>query len=290
MVEKSKNPIVATAAGAVAGGIETFTVWPMEYVKTQLQLIQKVKNPPFTGVISCAKYTYQTKGFFSFYTGLTPVLIGSIPKAGIRFGLFDFIKQKLKKADGSTTAARTLFSGMVAGAVEATLIVTPVETIKTRNIHSNEGFYKGSVRIFQTEGIKGFYRGAAPTIFKQSSNQGLRFMAFGQYRAFLTKDDPNRKLKPYESLIGGMFSGCFSTLLNNPFDFIKTRLQGEDALKYKGFADCFQKVVQNEGILALWNGVVPRLSRVVPGQGVIFMSYEGIQTAISNLIEDQNKI
>lgn len=37
-----------------------------------------------------------------------------------------------------------------------------------------------------------------------------------------------------------------------------------------------------EGIPALYSGVVPRLSRVVPGQGIIFMSFESIQDALES--------
>ena len=44
-VRKSSNPLVATGAGAIAGGVETLAVWPMEFVKTQLQLQQKVAQP-----------------------------------------------------------------------------------------------------------------------------------------------------------------------------------------------------------------------------------------------------
>ena len=65
------------------------------------------------------------------------------------------------------------------------------------------------------------------TIVKQSSNQGLRFMFMGTYRDTLTGGG-DRKLSPLESLAGGMGAGCFSTLGNNPFDVVKTKMQGND--------------------------------------------------------------
>ena len=36
---------------------------------------------------------------------------------------------------GKTSAAGTMFAGAMAGVLEATLIVTPVETMKTKLIH-----------------------------------------------------------------------------------------------------------------------------------------------------------
>jgi solute carrier family 25 citrate transporter 1 len=74
-----------------------------------------------------------------------------------------------------------------------------------------------------------------------------------------------------------MAAGCFSTLGNNPFDVVKTQMQGKNASQYKNTWDCFRKLVKEDGVSALYRGVVPRMGRVVPGQGIIFMSFETIQ-------------
>lgn len=44
------------------------------------------QKPKYTGVVSGLTYTVRTTGFFSLYRGLAPTLLGSMPKAGIRFG------------------------------------------------------------------------------------------------------------------------------------------------------------------------------------------------------------
>lgn len=281
MSKKSKDPVVATLSGALAGVVETCVVWPMEFTKTQLQLD---KANRYKGMVDCARQTVAESGPGGLYRGLLPVVIGSIPKAGIRFGGFNYMDGILRREDGSTTPLRTLAAGTVAGAAEAVIAVTPIETLKTKLIHSNKGFATGTMHILKTEGIGGIYKGALATVGKQSSNQGLRFMAFGQYKAFMTRDDPKRNLSAFEALCGGMLSGCFSTVCNNPFDMVKSRMQGLHASEYNGFVDCFRQVIQKEGFMALWKGTLPRLSRVVPGQGVIFMSYETISKFVANAL------
>lgn len=52
-------------------------------------------------------------------------------KAGVRFATFDTIKGKLSLEDGSLPTARGILAGMVAGAMESILAVTPTERIKT---------------------------------------------------------------------------------------------------------------------------------------------------------------
>jgi solute carrier family 25 citrate transporter 1 len=54
-------------------------------------------------------------------------------------------------------------------------------------------------------------------------------------------------------------------------------MQGTGASMYAGTLDCFKQILTKEGIGAFYSGVVPRLGRVVPGQGIIFMSFEGIE-------------
>ena len=64
---------------------------------------------------------------------------------------------------------------------------------------------------------------------------------------------------------------------------VKTRLQGTKASQYTGTLDCFKKVLANEGVAAFYVGVVPRMGRVVPGQGIIFMSFETIQKTLEGM-------
>lgn len=60
-------------------------------------------------------------------------------------------------------------------------------------------------------------------------------------------------------------------------DVVKTRMQGRDAHLYSSTLNCFTKIAKEEGMASFYRGAVPRMGRVVPGQGIIFMSFETIQ-------------
>lgn len=215
------------------------------------------------------------------YRGLAPTLIGSVPKAGIRFGLNAVIKDSLRDKDGKLTMTKNFFAGLGAGVAEALVIVAPVETVKTKCIELNTPFLQGLKHILRNQGISGCYLGATATALKQGSNCGLRFMFFNEYRRIITKDG-EVPMTPLKNLFGGMSAGCFSTLGNNPFDVVKTRLQGTKAVQYDNTMDCFSKILRREGISAFYKGILPRLGRVVPGQGIVFMSFEFIQEFLSS--------
>ena len=85
--------------------------------------------------------------------------MGSIPKAGIRFGLNSVIKDALRDKQGNLTPGKNFLAGMGAGVAEAIIIVAPVETVKTKVIELNQPFVAGFQHILKTEGITGIYQG-----------------------------------------------------------------------------------------------------------------------------------
>ena len=179
--------------------------------------------------------------------------------------------QRLKDKDGKLTVGKNFLAGLGAGVTEALVIVAPVETVKTKCIDLNLTFLETFKHILKQDGWKGVYQGAGATAMKQGSNQGLRFMWFNEYKRVVTNDG-EKAMTPLLGLGGGMSAGCFSTLGNNPFDVVKTRMQGTKAHLYKGTFDCFRQILATEGVAGFYAGIVPRLGRVVPGQGIIFMS------------------
>ena len=141
MSGQKKDVRLTLASGCIAGACEASATWPMEYIKTQLQSFRTVKGgppPPYTGVLSGLSYTVRTTGFFSLYTGLTPTLIFSVPKAGIRFGGNQFFRNQLKDPKtGNVSVSGSFTAGLLAGITEGVLVVTPQETIKTKLINLN---------------------------------------------------------------------------------------------------------------------------------------------------------
>ena len=148
--------------------------------KTQLQLQSRTKGAqlPYTGMVSGLTYTVRNTGFFSLYRGLAPTLIGSVPKAGIRFGLNSVIKEKLRDpTTGNLTPAKNFVAGLGAGVAEALVIVAPVETVKTKVIELNMAFLPGLKHILQTQGLAGVYQGVSWP-YVPVGGFGSRFVSF----------------------------------------------------------------------------------------------------------------
>nr|AKN21573.1 slc25a-5 [Schmidtea mediterranea] len=282
----SQKSLKGIIAGGITGGLEICITFPTEYVKTQLQLDQRVGMAKrYKGPIDCVKVTVKEHGVLGLYRGLSVLVYGSIPKSAVRFGAFEEFKKRNLSADGTLTNSRKLLCGLGAGVSEAILAVTPMETIKVKFINDQisgnpkyNGFIHGVKTIVKSEGIKGLYQGVTATIMKQGTNQAIRFFVMESlkdgYRKYRGDTSPNA---PIPTLLTGVFgatAGAASVFGNTPIDVVKTRMQGLDSKQYKNTFDCFLKIFKNEGPRAFYKGTVPRLSRVCLDVGITFMIYD----------------
>lgn len=83
----------------------------------------------------------------------------------------------------------------------------------------------------------------------------------------------------FKAFLAGSFSGTFSTILFQPLDLVKTRLQSAQNVaatvngRYQpGMMSIFSNIVRQEQFAGLWRGMVPSIVRCVPGVGLYFSS------------------
>merc|ERR1719309_84194 len=275
----SNKTLKGIIAGGITGGIEICITYPTEYIKTQLQLDEKVGK--YKGIVDCAKQTVNQNGVRGLYRGLSVLVYGSIPKSAVRFGAFEQFKKQAVDDKGNLSPGSRLLCGLGAGISEAILAVTPMETVKVKFIADQRsanpqyrGFAHGVRHIVAAEGLMGCYRGLTATMMKQGSNQAIRFYVMETLKDKYRGSDPNKAVpKLIVGLMGG-FAGACSVIGNTPLDVVKTRMQGLEASKYKNTFDCARQILVNEGPKAFYKGTIPRMSRVVLDVAITFMIYD----------------
>lgn len=80
----------------------------------------------------------------------------------------------------------------------------------------------------------------------------------------------------------GSLSGTCSTLLFQPLDLVKTRLQTlqsgvQPGSGRVGMVSVLLSVVRTERLLGLWKGVSPSFVRTIPGVGIYFSTYYSLK-------------
>jgi solute carrier family 25 citrate transporter 1 len=279
--------LLASVSGGITGGIEISITYPTEFLKTKMQLYKEYSQK---GVVYSIKTTYQQHGIKGFYRGLPVLLFFSVPKTGVRFGANQFLKNNIF-TDFKTNKLSNFLAGVGAGIAEAIFVVTPQETLKTKLIHDRfqpnpqyKGLFDGVQKIYAAQGFAGVYRGVVPTILRQGSNQGVRFLVYEETKTFLVKQFAADPTSVGVTFLSGGIAGAASVFANTPVDVVKTQMQGLDAKKYKNGLDCFFQTLKNEGIRGLYKGTVPRLSRVVLDVALTFTLYENISRLLNKII------
>jgi len=268
------------------------TMYPTEFVKTQLQLDARTAKPVFKGPWDVLQQTVRTKGVLGLYRGLSSLVIGSFMKTGTRFTAFNQFKRLLEDEKGKLTASRSAMCGVATGIAEAAIAVTPMETVKTKMIHDQGKKYKGLVQgvstMIREEGLRGVYQGLVPTMARQGANSAVRFTVYETCKDWILAMQPGKKdLTFFESIGAGLVAGVVNVYATMPLDVVKTRMQGLDASKYRHTLHCVQSIFAQEGLLAFWTGSIPRLCRVGLAGGIVFASYEQVVRLLNLVWEEK---
>ena len=313
------HPFRAFVTGGLSGALELLVMYPTEYVKTQLQLAGggprpmatataaaaalKVPHPPggvdavrYSGMWDCGRQTVAREGWVGLYRGMSPLMAFAVPKIAVRFAAFEELQGLVLRHGGGDaegrarlTRAETFFTGMGAGVVEALLVVTPQETLKTRFIDgcastSRRGLAAGVRDIVASEGVGGLYRGVGPTVARQASNQAVRFSVYGALTQGMREwrgageGDP---LHASETMAAGAVAGTASVVANNPVDVVKTQMQKRGSAE--GALQCVRRIYADHGYLGFYRGAVPRIVRVSGDAALIFTLYDLINQALDAL-------
>ncbi|KAF0692519.1 Aste57867_16413 [Aphanomyces stellatus] len=275
---KPLSPYVKMVAGMAGGVVEACVLQPLDVTKTRLQLD---RTGMYKGMWHCGKTIYETEGGLALYKGLTPFVMHLTLKYALRFGSFAWFKEKLGAAEGTKASNQVNFTaGLLTGCLESVLIVTPFEVIKTRmQKEIGKSKFTGPVdcmqQVTRNEGILALWKGNVPTMIRQGSNQAFNFMAFAWLNSNVWKkeDGDGKTLEVWKTFVNGLVAGSLGPCLNCPMDVIKTRLMAQEtvkgqALKYTGFVQAFNLIAKEEGHAALWKGLLPRLTRMAPGQAI----------------------
>lgn len=106
----------------------------------------------------------------------------------------------------------------------------------------------------------------AGKVVKVATAQATRFGVFQLI-------PPESRNTPIKAACSGAFAGGVSVLLFQGIDVLKSRMQGLDAHKYRSTWHCLQELLKNEGPMALYKGVGPRLTRVCLEVGITMSLY-----------------
>lgn len=197
------------------------------------------------------------------------------PKRATKFAANDEWGKFYRNYFGVTKMNQSLaiLTGATAGATES-FVVVPFELIKIRLQDKTTKFNgMGEVvkDIVQKNGVLGLYKGLESTLWRHIWWNAGYFGCIHQVRSLMPKPKDSTQ-KTLIDLTCGTVGGTFGTILNTPFDVVKSRIQA-GSTQYRWTYPSILKVAREEGFSALYKGFIPKVLRLGPGGGYFISGF-----------------
>lgn len=273
-------------AGALAATLTHGAATPIDVVKTRIQVDDSMKG---LNMVRAARQIVAKEGASALLTGFGPTAVGYLVQGGGKFAGYEFFKKKFIDMTGSQEKATQRRTAIYLGASAtaeffADIALCPLEATRIRLVSQRgfaSGLTTGFMRLAREEGLRGFYSGFVPLLFKQVPYAVGQFSVHEAAVEMIYRTmGPERKAKLTQlqstgvELSSGVVAGVAAAVLSHPADTLLSAIN-------KGAGDPKQGVTSRMFSLArefgpkrlLLTGLGPRIVMtcgLVAGQFVIY--------------------
>ncbi|CAD5113710.1 DgyrCDS2874 [Dimorphilus gyrociliatus] len=284
--------LMQIASGGSAGFVEVCLMHPLDLVKTRFQ-IQKGPDDPnrYKSIVDCFKKMYRQEGALSFYKGLLPPILAETPKRAVKFFTFEQYKSLFLFGASSPTPVTFALAGLCSGLTEGFLI-NPFEVVKVK-LQADRQLFSQQLSAIQMAktiygengfGSSGLNKGLTSTLLRHGIWNMIYFGLYHNLKNVVPiQKDQNMELG--RKFVLGLMAGSIASTANIPFDVAKSRIQGpqpETGIKYKSCLQTIRLVYKEEGYLALYKGLLPKLLRLGPGGAIMLMVFDTVYEKLQN--------
>ncbi|KAK0408125.1 hypothetical protein QR680_003787 [Steinernema hermaphroditum] len=285
-----REALMHFVGGAVGGTVGACITCPLEVVKTRLQSSRGRDGliPSTSGlktsisrrgsVFTHIAHIIEKEGIGALYKGTGPNLVGMAPSKAVYFCVYSSSKRFWNKHPAFTPDSPIvhMMSAGTGGFVTAT-VTNPIWLVKTRlQLHEGPISIGSCVRrVYQTEGIKAFYKGVVASYIGISETI-IQFVLYEYFRKIVNErigTERNSDKKP-PNFISCMACGgaakFLASIITYPHEVVRTRVREENA---KGFFSTLCQLYR-EGYRSMYRGLAAQLMRTIPNTAITLSTYE----------------
>lgn len=272
----SYNTLVHAIAGAIGSVVGMTTFYPLDTVRSRLQLEEKREAKNTFTVMS---ELVNEEGLATLYRGIVPVLQSLCASNFVYFYAFHGLKSV--QSEQSRTAGRDLLLASISGIINV-LTTTPLWVVNTRMKMAGvnkQTRYKtligGLIHISRTEGTAALWNGTLPSILLVV-NPALQMATYEAIKRRLS----GVELNSLGYFIIGAIAKAIATALTYPLQLVQTKLRHGHGYKNlpadAGMLQLTVYILKRFGVNGLYKGMEAKLLQTVLTAALMFTAYEKI--------------
>ena len=194
------------------------------------------------------------------------------------------MKPRLKALNGGEEHWLHHSTSASCGEVAACLVRVPTAVVTQRmQIGIYKTFPEACTKIFAESGLSTFYIGYWTTVAREIPFSFIQFPIYEGLKKAIAYGQ-GAETTPSQGAFCGSFAGAIASAATCPLDVVKTRMmlgaKTQSGEAYVGTMNSLLTIYREEGGLALFSGLGPRVGWITVGGFVFFGAYEKAQEVL----------
>ncbi|KAI0757057.1 mitochondrial carrier [Daedaleopsis nitida] len=241
------------------------------------------KTERVNGFYDAVKHVWRAEGISGLWKGAGTSLLIGVPSSTCYMLTYDHLL-RVTLPPLLPSSLVPLSAGILARTA-LTSLMSPLELVRTNlqstppspdHPHTLRSVLSAIRSLAQSKGWHYLWRGLGPTLWRDVPFSGLYWAGYETCKRRLGR-------LGYEgagvAFVSGAVSGTTAALLTSPFDVLKTRRQAllmSATTRTTSTLVLTAEILRNEGLPALYAGIVPRITKVAPACGIMIACFEGV--------------
>lgn len=286
-------------AGGVAGGVAKTVVAPLERVKILFQTRRAEYHS--AGLLGSFSKIAKTEGALGFYRGNGASVARIVPYAALHYMAYEqyrrWIAYSFPEIGGGPIL--DLVAGSFSGGT-AVLFTYPLDLVRTKlayqvvgtpklnvkGIIASEEAYKGILdcfsKTYRGAGLRGLYRGVAPSLYGIFPYAGLKFYFYEEMKSRVPEE---HKKGIMVKLVCGSIAGLLGQTFTYPLDVVRRQMQVQqlstsNSTEMKGTMESLVMIARKQGYKQLFSGLSINYLKVVPSVAIGFTVYDTMKALL----------
>ena len=281
----------AMIAGASAGVMEHLAMFPVDTIKTNMQVAPSYAAAPSSSIVQMTRLIIREQGVTRLYRGVTAVVVGAIPSHAANYAVYEFFKKKF----GGDQPGHHLLANAAAGSLATCAhdaVITPLDVVKQR-LQVVDSRYTGVMQcvrqMMKQEGLAAFYASYPTTLLMNLPFMAVHFAGYEAFKLLLTPADQPDSHHIVQELLAGAMTGALAGFVSTPLDVVKTRIQtqvmvtGEaGAVPAKSALQVVRSIWRAQGVRGFMRGASARVLYFMPSAAICWTTYETVKRVLKD--------